>query len=122
MKKRSETENSPFSWLENGKIQFEKDEEELDSLNKSEWIIGVDFKGNTFVVKPPNIHDYILEYANILDYILECDNAEEIGLPYSFPDKDPGLYKVVCDFVSYTDWETNTVDDWAFKVKTMEKL
>lgn len=49
-----------------------------------DFIIGVDAWHKVFIIKHPDIDDYLLE----------SENAEEIIGYYDMPDKEPGVYKV----------------------------
>ena len=87
-------------------------EPEYDHPNMSVWVVGVDFTGSVFVIKPPSIHPSFLEYQD----------AEFMGLPPDLPDTEAGVYKMTCGYVEHIDWESGVVDDYDFICEKLEPL
>lgn len=84
------------------------EEPEFDSPNGSVWIVAVDISGKVTVLQTPNIHYALLENG---------PKAEYLGLPSEVDDKDPGVYRWTCNYVTHTDWESGHVDGWDFEVE-----
>lgn len=94
--------------VEEIQILTEVEEPEFDSPNGSVWIVAVDIAGKVTVLQSPNIHYAILENG---------PEAEYLGLPSEVDDKDPGVYRWVCSYLTTTDWESGHVDGWEFEVE-----
>lgn len=63
----------------------EQQEPVYDDPAETEWVLGVDAWGYTFVVQAPNIDPWFIDPRN----------TEEIGIDYKV-DWSPGIYRVLC--------------------------
>lgn len=80
---------------------------------KATWTIGVDWRGDAFIIKAPDIND---------DF-LECREVEMIGIvPYEFPDHPAGVYEIETQYHESINYELNRVDDWEFVITSMKMI
>ena len=87
------------------------EEEKFTSPRNSEWIIAVDYRRCVSILKAPNIHYGFFDGGY---------DAEMVGLPFEVDDS-AGVYRWICEFEEYRNWESGSVDDWEF-VPTKKEL
>lgn len=68
-----------------------------ENLDGSVWILGVDFAGIVFLIRPPNVHEGFYEDWHV----------GGMGFPEATDDVGPGIYKVTVKFC-----EGQEPDNW----------